>query len=69
MAIDIDGLVELFDRVEDEDLKRRRRLRRDDKREEADMGRVLPFRRPRRKGSNVVPFPLARCGGDGDRAA
>ena len=65
MAIDIEKMVELFDRAE---VKESRQGRRQSCEEDRPMGKVLPFRRPRQKGpvGNVVPFPDVD---DGDNAA
>ena len=65
MAIDVEKMVELFDRAEAKGFRRSRRQSRE---EDEPMGKVLPFRRPRQKGpcGCVVPFPDAD---DGDTAA
>ncbi|MFN7971286.1 MAG: hypothetical protein U0166_02900 [Acidobacteriota bacterium] len=47
MAIDIDKMVELFDRAE---VKESRRGRKGSREEDEPMGKVLPFRKPRQKG-------------------
>ena len=55
MAIDIEKMVELFDRAE---VKESRRVRRSSREEDEPMGKVLPFRRPRQKGPSGCVVPV-----------